>query len=227
MYMKTRILFVGNSFTARNNLPNLLAQLVEAGGKGALEWKLVSGAGQHFNKGDVAALLRDASWDAVVLQEQRLPAKNAARMVDNVRDLNALIGQASPAILYDCRCAQTAISAAYAEWTAGSAVVPAGLAWQLCLLQEPQIVYHDKDGSHPTRQHGDLRILQGAFCWPCKENTHADIAVSEAEQIALQECARQAVSAFRKGAFSYAHADGLCRYTGRRWTRADDAARGL
>ena len=55
MYMKTRILFVGNSFTARNNLPDLLSQLVEAGGKGALEWKLVSTGGaslrQHFNKG--------------------------------------------------------------------------------------------------------------------------------------------------------------------------------
>ena len=74
MCMKTRILFVGNSFTSRNNLPDLLAQLVETGGKCALVWQLVSAGGsslgQHFNKGDVAALLRNASWDAVVLQEQ-------------------------------------------------------------------------------------------------------------------------------------------------------------
>ena len=63
MYTKARILFVGNSFTARNTLSNLLAQLVEAGGKGVLEWKLVSAGGallrQHFKKGGVATLLRD------------------------------------------------------------------------------------------------------------------------------------------------------------------------
>ena len=100
MYTKARILFVGNSFTARNNLSNLLAQLAEAGGKGVLEWKVVSAGGaslqQHFNKGGVATLLRDASWDAVVLQEQStLPAKNVTRMTDNVRDLDTLIGQVS------------------------------------------------------------------------------------------------------------------------------------
>ena len=100
MYTKARILFVGNSFTARNNLSNLLTQLVEAGGKGVLEWELVSAGGpllrQHFKKGGVATLLRDVSWDSVVHQEQStLPAKNITRMTDNVRDLDTLIGQVS------------------------------------------------------------------------------------------------------------------------------------
>ena len=41
-------------------------------------------------------LLRNASWDAVVLQEQStLPAKNVTRVTDNVRDLDTLIGQVS------------------------------------------------------------------------------------------------------------------------------------
>ena len=31
------MLFIGNSFTARNDLPGLLARLVEAAGKGVLE----------------------------------------------------------------------------------------------------------------------------------------------------------------------------------------------
>ena len=216
--MTTRILFVGNSFTARNSLPDLLAQLVEAGGKGALEWELVSAGGaslrQHFNKGDVAALLRDASWDAVVLQEQStLPAKNAARMDDNVRDLDALIGQAGArTVLYmtwaraDAPETQTAISAAYAESgeQVGATVVPAGLAWQLCLAQEPQIVLHDRDGSHPTLAGSYLAacaFYKVLFAGSAKKIPTLDIAVPEAEQLVLQECARQAVSAFRKGAF--------------------------
>lgn len=216
--MTTRILFVGNSFTARNSLPDLLAQLVEAGGKGALEWKLVSAGGaslrQHFNKGDVAALLRDAPWDSVVLQEQStLPAKNAARMGDNVRDLHALIRQAGArTVLYmtwaraDAPETQTAISAAYAESgeQVGATVVPAGLAWQLCLAQEPQIVLHDRDGSHPTLAGSYLAacaFYKVLFAGRAKKIPTLDIAVPKAEQLALQACARQAVSAFRKGAF--------------------------
>lgn len=216
--MTTRILFVGNSFTARNSLPDLLAQLVEAGGKGALEWKLVSAGGaslrQHFNKGDVAALLRDAPWDSVVLQEQStLPAKNAARMGDNVRDLDALIGQAGArTVLYmtwaraDAPETQTAISAAYAEsgQQVGATVVPAGLAWQLCLAQEPQIVLHDRDGSHPALAGSYLAacaFYKVLFAGRAKKIPTLDIAVPEAEQLALQACAQQAVSAFRKGAF--------------------------
>ena len=216
--MTTRILFVGNSFTARNSLPDLLAQLVEAGGKGALEWELVSAGGaslrQHFNKGDVAALLRDASWDAAVLQEQStLPAKNAARMGDNVRDLDALIGQAGArTVLYmtwaraDAPETQTAISAAYTESgeQVGATVVPAGLAWQLCLAQEPQIVLHDRDGSHPTLAGSYLAacaFYKVLFAGRAKKIPTLDIAVPEAEQLALQACAQQAVSAFRKGAF--------------------------
>ena len=218
MYMKTRILFVGNSFTARNNLPNLLAQLVEAGGEDTLEWKLVSTGGaslrQHFNKGDVAALLRDESWDAVVLQEQStLPAKNAARMADNVRDLDELVGQADArTVLYmtwaraDAPETQTAISAAYANsgQQVDATVVPAGLAWQFCLIQEPQMVLHEKDGNHPTLTGSYLAacaFYKVLFASRAKKIPTLDIAVSKAEQIALQECARQAVSAFRKGAF--------------------------
>ena len=187
--MTTRILFVGNSFTARNSLPDLLSAAVEAGGKGALEWELVSAGGaslrQHFNKGDVAALLRDASWDAVVLQEQStLPAKNAARMDDNVRDLDALIGQAGArTVLYmtwsraDAPETQTAISAAYAEsgQQVGATVVPAGLAWQLCLRRNRRLSCTTETGAIPRCRQlpGGLRLLQGALCRARKENTHA------------------------------------------------------
>lgn len=213
--MTTRILFVGNSFTARNNLPDLLAQMVDAGGKGPLEWKLVSAGGaslrQHINKGEVAALLEGERWDSVVLQEQStLPAKNPMRMADSVRDLDELITRAGArTTLYmtwaraDAPDTQEAITRAYAD--AGrpmdATVVPAGRAWQFCLAEAPQIVLHDKDKSHPTLSGSYLAactFYKVLFAGRAKKIPTLDIGVSQADQAILQECARQGVQSFAK-----------------------------
>ena len=76
----TRVLFIGNSFTARNDLPGLLAQLVRDGGQGELKWELISGGGAslrtHLNKGEAQRCLQASRWDYVALQEQStLPVK--------------------------------------------------------------------------------------------------------------------------------------------------------
>ena len=160
----TRALFVGNSFTARNDLPGLLAKLVKSGGKGDLEWELISAGGaslrQHLNKGDALQRLNDAPWDFVVLQEQStLPVKNAARMGDNVRDFDKIIRKTrARTVLYmtwarqNAAESQDAISEAYSSIgeEVGGLVVPAGLVWQKCLAEHPEIILHDKDRSHPS-----------------------------------------------------------------------------
>lgn len=50
-----RVLFIGNSFTARNNVPDLIAQLAESRGQ-QLQHYLISAGGAslrlHWNKGD-------------------------------------------------------------------------------------------------------------------------------------------------------------------------------
>ena len=164
MGKRTRALFVGNSFTARNNLPGLLAQMVEAAGKGDLEWELISAGGaslrQHLNKGEALQRLNDAPWDFVALQEQStLPVKNAARMADNIRDFDKInVKTGARTVLYmtwarqNAPESQEAISAAYSSIgdEVGALVVPAGLAWQQSLQEHPSIVLHDKDGSHPS-----------------------------------------------------------------------------
>ena len=144
MGKRTRALFVGNSFTARNNLPGLLAQMVESAGKGDLEWELISAGGaslrQHLNKGEALQRLNDAPWDFVVLQEQStLPVKNATRLADNVRDFDKIIAKTGArTVLYMTWARQNApesldaISAAYSSIgkELGSLVVPGGSAWR-------------------------------------------------------------------------------------------------
>ncbi len=160
----TRILFIGNSFTARNNLPGLLAQLVHAGGKGELECELISAGGaslrMHLNKGEARECLQASRWDYVVLQEQStLPIKNPKRTEENIREFDAVIKAAqAPTVLYmtwarrDAPATQAALSETYTQVgrAIGATVVPVGLAWQYCLAAHPDIALHDKDQSHPN-----------------------------------------------------------------------------
>jgi hypothetical protein len=92
-----RVLFIGNSFTARNGLPSLLTTMA-AQAKPATVIKsqqvLANGASlrQHWNAGTATEKIRGHHWDYVVLQEQStLPIKNAARFHENVRLFHAVI----------------------------------------------------------------------------------------------------------------------------------------
>lgn len=210
---KTRVLFVGNSFTARNDLPALLAQLVSAGGKGVLEYELISAGGaslrMHLNRGEAAERLQRESWDYVALQEQStLPIKNAQRMGENIRDFDALIKEAGArTVLYmtwarqDAPQTQQALSDAYIRIgrELQALVVPAGLAWQQCLQARPEIVLHDKDKSHPTLEGSYLAacaFYASLFAGRAKKMPGAAIELAAGTKNALQEIAQQTVKAF-------------------------------
>jgi hypothetical protein len=158
-----KALFIGNSFTARNDVPGLIAQLAEARGK-QLQHKLISAGGaslrMHWNKGDAQKAIEQTRYDYVVLQEQStLPVKNAARMHDNVRLFDeAIKASGAKTALYltwarlNAPQSQSAITSAYVSIgkELGATVVPAGVAWQNFLSAQSTPVLHDKDGSHPT-----------------------------------------------------------------------------
>ena len=86
-----RLLFIGNSFTQRNDLPGLLAALAASAEPPTViesERVIVNGASlrAHWNQGAALALIEQGGWDAVVLQEQStLPIKNRKRYHENVR----------------------------------------------------------------------------------------------------------------------------------------------
>jgi hypothetical protein len=157
------VLFVGNSFTARNDLPGLFADMAAAAGK-PFHHQLVYAGGAslraHWNAGHAARLIASGRFDAVVLQEQStLPVKNAARMHENVRVFDAAIRAAgATTVLYMTWArrsepeAQAAISEAYTGIgrELGATVVPVGTAWARFLRSHDRPVLHDKDGSHPT-----------------------------------------------------------------------------
>jgi len=99
------VLFIGNSFTARNDLPALVAALAAAAGT-TMSHRLISAGGaslrMHWNKGEAPKAIREGGYDYVVLQEQStLPIKNAARFHENVRLFDEEIKAAgSKTVLY-------------------------------------------------------------------------------------------------------------------------------
>ena len=157
------LLFIGNSFTARNDVPGLVAALASERGH-AVRHDLVAAGGAslraHWNKGDARRAIETGGYDRVVLQEQStLPVKNARRMHENVRLFDAVVrAVGAQTVLYMTWArahapeSQAVIADAYMAIGAelGAVVVPAGLAWERYLREHAQPVLHDRDGSHPT-----------------------------------------------------------------------------
>ena len=201
------VLFIGNSFTARNDLPGLIASLAASSGK-PLRYQLVQAGGAslraHWNAGHATRLIEGGGFDAVVLQEQStLPVKNPVRMHENVRLFHEVIQAAgATTVLYMTWArraepqAQNAITKAYTQIgrELGATIVPVGTAWARFLAAHDQPVLHDRDGSHPT--------IAGSYLAACtffgalfKEspvgNAAAVAGVNEQERAALEASAWQ------------------------------------
>src|SRR3954449_3596169 len=143
------VLFIGNSFTARNDLPTLV-ELLAAATERKLKHRLISVGGAslrtHWNKGEAKRAIETGGYDYVVLQEQStLPVKNAKRMHENVRLFDGVIrSSGARTVLYMTWAqrhapeSQQAITDAYIEIgrELGASVVPVGPAWQRVLGRE-------------------------------------------------------------------------------------------
>jgi hypothetical protein len=157
------ILFIGNSFTQRNDLPGLVAAMA-AEHEVRVQHSLISAGGaslrNHWNSGRAAKEITNGGYDYVVLQEQStLPVKNAKRMAENVRLFDEVIKQSgAKTVLYMTWArqhapeSQQAITEAYQSIgkEVGAIVVPVGLAWQKFLAKHDEPLLYDRDQSHPS-----------------------------------------------------------------------------
>jgi hypothetical protein len=200
------ILFVGNSFTARNDLPGRIAALAASAGK-PFRHQLVQAGGAslrtHWNAGHATKKIEAGGFDAIVLQEQStLPVKNAARMHENVRLFDGAIRAAgATTVLYMTWArrgepgAQAAITGVYTEIgrELGATVVPVGTAWARFLAARDRPVLHDRDGSHPTLAGSYLAacVFHGTLLRESPVGNGAPVAgLSEEDRAILQAAAR-------------------------------------
>jgi hypothetical protein len=161
----SRILFIGNSYTSRNQLPRLVADLALAAEhprRVEVDTVVAGGASlkRHWNAGIAQQVLARLSWNYVVLQEQStLPLKNPARYHDNVRLFAPEIARRNAkTVLYltwprrQAPDSQDRITRAVEEIAAeiDALVVPVGPAWQAAIAKDTDLALYTDDGSHPT-----------------------------------------------------------------------------
>lgn len=215
----TRILFIGNSYTSRNNLPRLVVDLAAAAEQPRpvrVDAIVAGGASlkRHWNAGLVHKALASAPWDYVVLQEQStLPLKSPQRYHESVRLFDAEINRhGAKTVLYLTWTRQHAperqdditrtVEAIADEVKA--LVVPAGRAWQVALKGDPDLQLYVEDGSHPSAAGSYLAACvfhvslfdEPPLGWSVAASLKLDRATTEKLQAAAWECraAKNAVS---------------------------------
>ena len=170
-----RILFMGNSYTLQNDLPDMVAALfrsdgfqVEVGMSAQGSWTLAD----HAASDESLDMIASGNWDYVILQEQSLiPALFEERnkeMYPAARVLDERIrASGAETILFmtwgrkqglathgfpDYASMQTALSAGTTEIAEelGALVAPVGSAWGRAIGDRPGIDLWDSDGSHPS-----------------------------------------------------------------------------
>ena len=103
-FAQKKILFLGNSYTAVNNLPNLLYQMALADGETIIFDSYTPGGytlQQHSNDVTALAKINSQAWDVVVLQEQsQLPSFPPFQVITDVlpfaKKLDSLIHVNNP-----------------------------------------------------------------------------------------------------------------------------------
>jgi hypothetical protein len=160
-----RVLFIGNSFTFVNDLPKMIAELAEAGKQPPLEHERETPGGASFEKhwkdGKAAKKIAAGPWDFVVLQEQsQRPLVNRPLMFEYAAKLDGEIRKhGAKTLLYQTWAVQDqpeqqpALSKAYLDLGTelNARVAPVGIAWQKALEDNPKLVLHSADKSHPSK----------------------------------------------------------------------------
>jgi hypothetical protein len=171
----TRVLFIGNSYTFFNNMPEMFATLARASHY-PVEIRMLAHGGwslkDHWENAEALQALHETHWDYVVLQEQsnlgvplylngepRVAADSvfrpyAEKFAAEIHHASAVpiisltwARQASP----QDQMALNYFSFAAAKLT-GSVVAPIGLAWERVRREQPHVQLFSPDGSHPSRE---------------------------------------------------------------------------
>ena len=170
-----QVLFIGNSYTFSNDLPKMFTKLARSGGHDVGTELLANGGWtleEHAQVSESVELIRQGTWNYVVLQEQSIvpskPVERVQSMYPAVRILNEEIANnGASTILFMTWGRREGLSQlgyrnfyemqnelAIGYWNIARqldiVVSPVGLAWQRALQREPQIDLWQSDGSHPS-----------------------------------------------------------------------------
>lgn len=169
-----RVLFIGNSYTYLNNLPEMLEGFARALAPDTpldTEAVLVGGAmlRTHLARGVAPQRIREGNWNHVVLQEQSLLGGPRIDGVAHLGDPEEVFFPAARQLAAQAASvnarplffmtwprkarpeAQAHLTQAYARIAdeLNAALAPAGLAWERVRREHPELELYSSDGHHP------------------------------------------------------------------------------
>jgi hypothetical protein len=161
-----RVLFIGNSLTESNDLPEMVEAVSRAVDGPRIVTRSVANGGfsleDHWLGGAALAALGEQDWDFVVLQQgpSALPESRLLLRRDVALFAGAVRATgAEPAVymvwpeswrwgVFDDVVESYRIAAA----DVGARLLPAGRAWQIAWSLDPTLVLYGADGFHPAPQ---------------------------------------------------------------------------
>ena len=166
-----RVLFIGNSLTAANDLPHVVATL--SGGQ--IAYRTVAPGGvsleDHWTLTGAREALEDGPWDFVVLQQGPSTLADSAanleewavRWADAIRAHGAkpAVYEVWPDSAFGVRWSFPAVVHSYrrAAAAAHATFLPAGEAWQAAWRRSPRLPLYGPDGFHPLKLGTTLAAL--------------------------------------------------------------------
>jgi hypothetical protein len=160
-----RILFIGNSFTYVNMLPEMIRQMsLAAGEPRPAQYRMIAPGGctleKHWNDGVAAKAIAEGGWDYVVLQEQSgRPISDPASLFRFARLFDQQVRKTGAKTLFYVTWPrkrapdqQKQITAAYSAIAKelGALSCPVGPAWADLLKKRPDLELYQPDGIHPS-----------------------------------------------------------------------------
>lgn len=158
-----RVLFIGNSLTAANDLPGEVQALATAEGLGwEVQAEQLGGAGleDHWQRGSAQTRIQSGHWDAVVLQQgpSSLPESrtNLRRWAAQFDRLARAAGGRSalymvwPELGRFSWFDRVRDSYALAASDVSGWFLPAGETWRAAWRSDPSLALYGGDGFHPT-----------------------------------------------------------------------------
>ena len=214
-----RVLFVGNSLTEFNDLPEVFRSLAMAGGVPAPAIGSVLRSGyslsDHWAEGDARRALEGSRWTTVVLQQgpSALPSSQVELIDFTTRFDSVARARGTRTGLYMVWPPlerYTAFDSVAASYRAAAAAVdgilfPAGDAWQAAWRRDPDLALYSSDGFHPTVAGTYLAALvfyatvydRSPVGLPASLTTRSGVVVNLSPQVALtlQRAAAEVTSA--------------------------------
>jgi len=170
-----RVLFIGNSFTHGNNMPEMVEKIADANGV-SLDWEMIAPGGAYLSEHATNQEVRDAifsgEYDVIVFQEQSVitsvPSMVQEQVLPAARDLDDMADTVGAKVVWfqtwghlngfaevghsGYSSMQDQIVATYDQLAleTGGTVARAGERWERTQASGPPTTLYASDGYHPS-----------------------------------------------------------------------------